>query len=251
MKSQFTHALRRLDASEVGRPHGRRRMKNIIAGSLDARVQPLYDYWAVAAGGSSFREETLFQIAWGGSYTPAGGSQLIKTYYHTNLTGSGGSLPAPNKLLVKNISIMTRPDMHPTDVVNLAGQYVVEFNTLQKTFWRGHAQKLPAGAGVFVNGFNSGAAAATALSCYSAANGWPTASNCSPLVMDTPAIANAQVNPILGVLLEQQQPFYLDVNPTLTQTTAAVTTTTATTGVASVGVIAWGYLEGIQLVAIV
>jgi len=251
MKSQFTHALRRMDSSEVGRPHARRRMRNIIAGSLDARVQPLYDYWAVAAGGSSFREETLFQIAWGGSYTPAGGSQLIKTYYHTNLTGSGGSLPAPNKLLVKNISIMTRPDMHPTDVVNLAGQYVVEFNTLQKTFWRGHAQKLPAGAGVFVNGFNNGTGAATALTLYSAANGWPTASNCSPLVMDTPAIQNAQVNPILGVLLEQQQPFYLDVNPTLTGTTAAVTTTTATTGVASVGVIAWGYLEGIQLVAIV
>jgi hypothetical protein len=98
---------------------------------------------------------------------------------------------------------------------------------------------------------NNGAAAATALVAFSASNGWPDAQNCSPLVMDTPAIQNAQVNPILGVLLEQQQPFFLQVDPTLTGTTAAVTTTTATTGFASVGVIAWGYLEGIQLVAIV
>jgi hypothetical protein len=240
-----------MESSEVGRPHARLRMRNIIAGSLDARVQPLYDYWAVAAGGSSVRQENLFQIAWGAAYTPAGGTVFNKTYYHTNLTGSGGSLPAPNKLLVKNISIVTRPDMHPTDVVVVAGQYVVDFNTLQKSFWRGHAQKLPAGAGVFIGGVNNGAAAATALVAYSASNGWPQAPNCSPLVMDTPAIQNAQVNPILGVLLEQQQPFFLQVDPTLTQTTAATTTTTATTGFASVGIIAWGYLEGIQLVAIV
>src|SRR5579862_1019083 len=120
--------LRNMQESEVGRPHGRLRLKNIIAGSLDARVQPLYDYWAVAKN-TAVRQETLFQIAWGGAYTPAGGTQLLKTYYNTNLTGNGGALPAPNKLLVKNVSIMTRPDVHPQDVAAVAGQYVVTFST--------------------------------------------------------------------------------------------------------------------------
>jgi hypothetical protein len=244
--------LRRMDESEVGRPHGRLRLRNLIAGSLDARVQPLYDYWAVAKN-TAVRQETLFQIAWGAAYTPAGGTQFNKTYYHTNLTGSGGSLPAPNKLLVKNVSIMTRPDMHPADVIATIGQYVAEFNTLQKTFWRGHNQKLPAGAGAFISGINNAAVATTAEVNYSASNGWPSAQNTSPLVMDTPAIQGAQVNPILGVLLEQQQPFYLQVDPTLTQATVYTTNndTAANTGFTPIGIIAWGYLEGIQLVAIV
>jgi len=241
-----------MSESEVGRPHGRLRLRNIIAGSLDARVQPLYDYWAVAKN-TAVRQETLFSIAWGQAYTPAGGTVLNKTYYHTNLTGNGGSMPAPNKLLVKNISVVTRPDVHPQDVAAVAGQYVVDFNTLNKSFWRGHAQKLPAGGGVFISGINNAALATTAEVNYSAANGWPSAENCSPIVMDTPAIQGAQVNPITGVLLEQQQPFFVQVDPTLTGATNYTTNndTAANTGFTPNGIIAWVFLEGVMLVAIV
>lgn len=241
-----------MSESEVGRPHGRLRLRNIIAGSLDARVQPLYDYWAVAKN-TAVREETLFSIAWGQAYTPAGGTVLNKTYYHTNLTGNGGSMPAPNKLLVKNVSVVTRPDVHPQDVAAVAGQYVVDFNTLNKSFWRGHAQKLPAGGGVFISGINNAALATTAEVNYSAANGWPSAENCSPIVMDTPSIQGAQVNPITGVLLEQQQPFFVNVNPTLTGATVYTTNndTAANTGFTPNGIIGWVFLEGVMLVAIV
>ena len=244
--------LRRLDEREVCRPHGRLRLKNLIAGSLDARVQPLYDFWQVAKN-TAVRNEVLFAIPQGGAYTPAGGTVLNKTVYHTNLTGPGGSIPAPNKMLVKNVSIMTRPDVHPQDVVAVAGQFLVTFNTLQKNYWQSHAQKLPAGAGVFISGINNAALATTAEVNYSAANGWPSAQNCSPLVMDTPSMQGAQINPILGVLLDTLQPFFLQVDPTQTGTTVYTTNndTAANTGFTPNGIIAWGYLEGIQLVAIV
>ena len=252
MNSKMKTNLRRMDEREVCRPHSRLRLKNLIAGSLDARVQPLYDFFSVAKN-TAVRNEVLFQIGQGGAYTGAGGTALNKTVYHTNLPSPGGSIPAPNKMLVKNVSIMTRPDVHPQDVVAVAGQYVVTFNTLQKVYWQGHAQKLPAGAGVSISGVNNAALATTAEVNYSAANGWPTAQNTSPLVMDTPSLQGAQINPILGVLLDTLQPFFVQMDPTQTGTTVYTTNndTAANTGFTPNGIIAWAYLEGIQLVAIV
>ena len=52
------------------------------------------------------------------------------------------------------------------------------------------------------------------------------------------------------VLLEQGQPFQVIVDPTLTGATV-YTTATAIAGVPANGIIAWAYLEGITLVAIV
>ena len=242
-------ALRTMSEHEIGRPHGRMRLKNIVQGQLDARVQPLYDIFTVAVN-TACRAETLFTIPYGQQYTGAGGSAVTKTYYHTNLLTSG-ALDAPKKLLVKNISLLNRPDQSVQDTIALVGQYVVTFSTLGKQFWIGHGQKLPGGAGVHA----SGAATFTSPQAQIAtANGWPTAGNVAPITDGVPDIPGyPPITPITGVLLEQQQPFQVIADPTITGGTVYTTANSTTTvpGYVSVGIIAWVYLEGITLVAVV
>ena len=240
--------LRTMSEHEIGRPHGRMRLKNIVQGQLDARVQPLYDFFSVAIT-TAVRAETLFTIPFGQQYTGAGaGGAIIKTFYHTNLLTSG-ALDAPKKLLVKNISLMGRPDIAIPDLNALIGQYLITFSTLGKQFWIGHGQKLPAGAG----GFASGIAALTApLAQVSSANGWPTGTNVAPITDGVPDIPGyPPITPITGVLLEQQQPFQVVCDPTQTAAALYTTFTIGATGIPSTGINAWIYLEGITLVAVV
>lgn len=241
--------LRQLSEKEVGRPHGRRRLKNIIQGQLDARIQPIYDFWSVAVA-TATRQENLFTIPFGSQYTGDGVAALNKTYYHTTMV-TQGALDAPKKLLVKNIAVVFNANIHPTDLNLAITTYLLTFSTLGKTYWQGHVQKCPAGGGGYFSGIGSLTAPA---SLTSAANGWPTAGNTAPLVDDVPAVPGAQINPILGVLLEQQQPFAVQVDPTQTGTGTGFTTQAASATVAGTvgtGINGWVYLEGILLVAIV
>ena len=242
--------LRTMSEHEIGRPHGRMRLKNIVQGQLDARVQPLYDFFSVAIN-TAVRAETLFTIPFGQQYTGAGAAgAIIKTFFHTNLLTSG-ALDAPKKLLVKNISLMGDPRMSIADVNALVGQYLVTFSTLGKQFWIGHGQKLPAGGGTFASG---GATFTAPQAQFAACNGWPTGSNVAPITDGVPDIPGyPPITPITGVLLEQQQPFQVVCDPTQTAAALYTTANSATTvpGYISVGVLAWIYLEGITLVAVV
>lgn len=200
---------------------------------------------------TAVRAETLFTIPQGQPYTGAGaGGAINKTAYHTNLL-TAAALDAPKKLLVKNISVVGRPDIVSPDMNALAGQYLVTFSTLGKTFWQGHAQKLPQGGGAFT----SSAGTFTApFGFQSSSNGWPTAQNVAPITDGVPDIPGyPPIVPITGVLLEQQQPFQVVVDPTQTQATIYTTSNWAadTQGIASTGLNCWVYLEGITLVAIV
>lgn len=242
--------LRTMSEHEIGRPHGRMRLRNIVQGQLDARVQPLYDFFSVALA-TAARAETLFTIPFGQQYTGAGAAgAIIKTFFHTNLLTSG-ALDAPKKLLVKNISLMGRPDMSIADVNALVGQYLITFSTLGKQFWIGHGQKLPAGSGTFASG---GATFTAPQAQFGAANGWPSGENVAPITDGVPDIPGyPPITPITGVLLEQQQPFQVVCDPTQTQATIYTTANSTTTipGYISVGIQAWIYLEGITLVAVV
>jgi hypothetical protein len=248
-RTGFPVHLRRMTEDEIGRPHGRHRVKNLVQGQMDARVQPLYDIVQVAINTATVAA-TFFTIPWGQSFTPTGGAATIKTYYHTNLKASG-ALPSPEKFLVKNICLMNRPDMSVADTNALVGQSLVKFNTLGKDFWIGHGQKLPGGAGAFA----SGAATFTSPQAQiSTANGWPSAQNACPITDPVPDIPGyPPITPITGVLLEQAQPFELTLDPTLTGATVYTTANSTTTvpGYVSVGWIAWIVFEGIRLVAIV
>jgi hypothetical protein len=244
--------LPKLQEHEVGRPHSTMRLRNIVAGQLDVRVDPIYDFFGVTAS-TNCVATNLFLIPWGQQYTITGaGSPITKTFYHTNLVSNGGSMPAPQKMLVKNISVVPRPDMHPADVNALAGQYVFTFSTLGKEYWQGHGLKLPGGGGAFISGLAyAGTGSAAAESVFSTSNGWPTAQNVAPITDDVPDVPGyAPPPPITGVLLETSQPFNVNADPTLTAATVYAAAATAN-GFTATGFNVWVYLEGLKLVAVV
>lgn len=238
-----------VDARDLGRPHQRRRLKNYVAGQLDVRVDPFYDFAAVAVN-TAVVAANLFGSGLNAQYTIQGGATIIKTLYHTNLAGNGGVLPSPQKLLVKNIALVPRSDMSPDDLNALISQTLVTFNVLGKEMWQGHGQKVPAGSGGFISGF---ASLTAPNSAFSSSNGYPTAQNMALITDDVPDIPGySPPPPITGVLLETLIPFGVTVDPTQTAATVYTTQNSTTTkpGVVSIGWYYWIYLEGIKLVAI-
>lgn len=240
--------LRPMLESELGKPHGRIRMRNYVSGQLDVRVDPIYDFAATAVN-TAVGADALFATPLNSQYTIRGGATIAKTIYHTNLIVQN-SLDAPRKMLVKNIALIVRPDMSIADTNALLGQTIVTFNVLGKEMWRSIGMKAPAGAGPFASG---GATFTAPQAQFSTANGWPSAQNMALITDDVPDIPGyAPPPPITGVLIETAIPFGVAVDPT--QTGAAVYTTANSTttvpGFVSVGWYYWVYLEGVQLVAI-
>lgn len=241
--------LRVMEESEIGRPHRKMRATNIVQGQLDVRVDPLYDFAAVAIN-TPVVAVNLFTIAFGGNYTIQGGATITKTLYHTNSV-QPNMLDAPKKLLVKNISLVPRPDMTIADTNALIGQTLLTFQTLGKEYWQVHGLKAPGGGGLHASG---GAAFTAPQAQFGVSNGWPIAGNMSEITADVPDIPGyAPPPPITGVLLETNQPFGVSVDPTQTAATIYTTANSTTTvaGYVSIGWYYWVYLEGIKLVAVV
>lgn len=259
-KSSRFAKLRKMDALEVGRPHNRIRRKNIVGNTLDVRVQPQYDFWNVPLNTATVAT-TLFAIGQGGQYTPPTGTAITKSAWHTTMVTGQQQFDAPKKMLVKNLSIMGDPRMVPSDLNAAAINYLCTFSMLQKTYWQGHLQKLPAGAGPFISGgeIASATGPTTAGGNWQggASNGYPTAQNFQTLCDLEGGVADASgssVPPITGVLIEQGQTFNVLVDPTQTSTPGTGFTTSNFTkvadGILSVGLSFWFYLEGIFMVAV-
>lgn len=247
-RSQRFARLHPMDARDLGKPHGRLRLRNYVSGQLDVRVDPIYDFASTAIT-TAVAADNLFSIPLNSQYTIRGGATIAKTLYHTNLVIQN-SLDAPRKMLVKNISLVSRSDMSVADLNALVGQTIVQFSVLGKEMWRSIGMKAPAGAGAFA----SGAATFTAPQAQIAtANGWPSAQNMALITDDVPDIPGyAPPPPITGVLIETAIPFGVSVDPTQTGATVYTTANSTTTvpGYVSIGWYYWIYLEGVQLVAI-
>jgi hypothetical protein len=243
-----------LSEAELGRPHYKLR-NPLQPNTLDVRVEPIYDFFSVAVN-TAVRKETLFAIAQGQQYTGAGaGGSIIKTVYHTSMI-TGGSLDAPKKMLVKDISCAPRNDIHYLDAVALTGLYLLQFSVSSKDYWTVHPFKAPQGGGPFMSGGGTFTAPASA---FVTGNGWPSANNISPLVdTDMPGMGTSDGSavtapPINGVLIEQQQPFQVVMDPTLTAAGIYTTQLAASTnplGTVGTGINCWIYLEGDYLVAV-
>ena len=212
---------------ELGRPHFK--VQNpIVQGMGEAIIQPSYDYYRVVQGNAVTRQ-LMFTIPQGGQYTPAGGAAFNKTSYHTDLT-QAGVLAAPNKLLVRALCGWFKGNIFPTDATSFANDAMVFFQVNQKPYLNISFGKLPAGGGVFNTG--------TLTTVNATSNGYPDAAN---LYLITEG-------EILGVQIEQQQNFGIDLNPTLTET--GVGFTAATTANGGFDVIVKMYLEGVLLRAV-
>jgi hypothetical protein len=251
-QSRFARC-RQITEREVGRPvnHLPLRKNPIIAGQLEYLVQPIYDFYGVAVA-TAVTKQSLFAQPIGASYTPAGGSAYVKTLYHTNLV-QPGMLDAPKKMLVKAVSVIVRPDIAPQDLASFVGQTLLSFWISGKDYLDSLVSKCPGGAG----GFSQNTSTASTESSNGTmsnlgANGWPTASNVSPIVDDFPQVPGLPpMDPILGQLIEQQQNFYVVLDPTITGSAAFTTLAAAPTSLfIGNGINSHVYLEGVLMRAV-
>jgi hypothetical protein len=236
---------------EVGRPKLHNLRNNpIVAGQLEYLVQPIYDFYGVAVATAATKQQ-LFATPIGQFYTPAGGSQIQKTLYHTNLV-QGGMLDAPKKFLVKAVSVVVRSDVAPQDLTAFIGQTLAQLIISGKDYWTAIVSKCPAGAGAFGSATITQTLASGGTMANAFSNGWPSAENVSPITDPMPQIPGLDpMEPMLGQLIEQGQNFGVTIDPTLTGS-AAFTTLAASpsTQFVGTGINAHVYCEGILARAI-
>jgi hypothetical protein len=249
-KSRFAQC-REITEREVGRPKLEMLRKNpIIAGQLEYLVQPIFDFYGVAVA-TAVTKQSLFAQPIGASYTPAGGTAFVKTLYHTNLV-QPGMLDAPKKMLVKAVSLILRPDVSPQDLSSFIGQTLLQLQISGKDYWTGLALKCPQGGGPFSNNISTQTLAAGGTMANAGSNGYPHALNVNTITDDMPQVPGLPaMDPILGQLIEQQQNFFVTLDPTITGSSAFTTLATSpSTQFVGEGINAWVYLEGVLMRAV-
>ncbi len=138
------------------------RSKNpTFAGVQDAIDQPIYDSFTVAQG-AAFPNTTLYQ-----SQVGSGG----KTKAQTNMQQSG-TLPTPQRLLLKAIYMVIANNTTPTDVINIHSNVSFQLNVGTKNYLTCPAGFLTAGRGLIVNAVaNVGTVPAGSAPVYSTSSG--------------------------------------------------------------------------------
>lgn len=242
---------REIEEKEVGRPRLESLRRNpIIAGQLEYLVQPIFDFYGVAVA-TAVTKQSLFAQPIGASYTPSGGAAFIKTLYHTNLV-QPGMLDAPKKLLVKAISVILRSDVAPQDLASFIGLTLAQLQISGKDYWTGLVSKAPAGAGAFGFYISTQTLAAGGTMANMGSNGYPHALNVNAITDDAPQVPGLPaMDPILGQLIEQQQNFFVTLDPTISGAAAFTTSAAApATQFVGTGINAHVYLEGVLMRAV-
>lgn len=248
--SRFAHC-RQITEREVGRPKLESLRKNpIIAGQLEYLVQPIYDFYGIAVA-TAVTKQSLFAQPIGASYTPSGGAAFIKTLYHTNLV-QPGMLDAPKKLLVKALSVIVRGDAAPQDGTSFIGQTLAQLQISGKDYWTGLVAKCPAGGGPNSANISTQTLAAGGTMANGFSNGLPWTQNVNTITDDQPQVPGlAPMDPILGQLIEQQQNFFVTLDPTITGSAAFTTLAAApATQFVGTGLNVHVYLEGVLMRAV-
>jgi len=242
---------REITEREVGRPRLEMLRKNpIIAGQLEYLVQPIYDFYGVAVATAVTKQSTFAQPI-GANYTPSGGAAIVKSLYHTNLV-QPGMLDAPKKMLVKGICLVLRNDVAPQDLASFVGQTLLQLQISGKDYWTGLAQKCPAGGGAFGFAISTQTLAAGGTMAVLNSNGYPHTLNINTITDDMPQVPGLPaMDPILGQLIEQQQNFFVTLDPTITGSAAFTTLAAApATQFVGTGINAHVYLEGVLMRAV-
>ena len=245
-QSRFAHC-QEIQEIEVGRPKLKMLRTNpIVAGQLEYIVQPIYDFYGVAVA-TAVTKQQLFSQPIGASYTPSGGAAFVKTIYHTNLV-QPGQLDAPKKHLVKAVAAVLRSDAGPQDLNSFIGLTLAQFFVSGKDYWTAHVSKCPAGAG----GFWAGTSPTAATLGTSAANGWPSAQNVATITDPMPQIPGLDpMEPLMGVVIEQNQNFSVVLDPTISGAAAFTTLAAAPATIfPGTGINLHVYLEGVLARAI-
>jgi len=249
-RSQFERC-HEIEEREVGRPRLHMLRKNpIVAGQLEYLVQPIYDFYGVAVA-TAVTKQQLFAQPIGASYTPSGGAAFVKTLYHTNLV-QPGMLDAPKKMLVKAPAAILRSDVSPQDGASFIGLTLAQLFVSGKDYWTSLVSKCPAGAGIFGAMQNTQTLAAGGVTANSFSNGWPSAQNVATINDPMPQIPGLDpMEPLMGVVIEQQQNFGVILDPTISGAAAFTTLAAApATQYIGTGINVHFYLEGVLARAI-
>ena len=221
--------LPQLEASDLGRP--RHRVRNpIMAGYLEGITQALYDIYAVAVNTAAIKL-TLFAVPQGQNYNLGGVTAFTKTIAHTSQL-LAGVLQAPNKHIVRAISVFTQGNVVGNDL-HAFQECFFQFNVNGKSYQDSIVGRLPAGGGAF----------AAMMGTFVATNGYSLTANGWPDTRNTYTLAYG------GVPIEQQQQFNCIIDPTISGVSAAAFTTANTVSAPSVpiagtGIFAHVFLDG-------
>ena len=256
-KQRFA-ALPRIEAHEVGRP--RFRVGNpIVAGAGDFEVQPIYDYYGVAAA-TATGAQRMFQVSQGQNHV-LGGLNIIKTALHTSMTTAGGVLPNPERILVRCVCVFLDNRMNQVDVNRILSESLFQFVVGSKVYAEDVLAQCGGGGGSHLQSTFASASAAGSGMPYSA-NGYKL--NQSPYgayVGPDGAWRGDPSNPMSvtfpgvdGVVIEQGQRFFVAIDPTLAQqyNAAGVGFTTGAAGLtpAGIGISLYFHIRGTQLIEV-
>ena len=222
--------LEEIDARELGHP--RLRVSNpIVQGYLEGITQPMYDAY-LAAASTAVPKLILFSVPIGGNYSSGGIAAFNKTELYTNMT-QNAVLPAPNKLIVRAISVYVATNVNPVDLELFLAKTLLQFTVNSKLYCEQQVGRFPAGGGSF-SSFIAFQATAADAAYNSSGNGWPDARNTYTLAYG-------------GVPIEQQQTFSVVIDPTLSFEGAFTTksaTPSGTNEIIGTGIQAIVYLDG-------
>lgn len=241
---RYAH-LEEISAHEIGRP--KFRLRNMLAAGLgDFVVQPEWDYYGVAVS-TAVVAQTLFSIPQNNQFTITGGATITKTLQTTSMQQSS-QLQAPERMLVRGITVYTDNQMNQKDLNQFASQTILNFFISTKSFFvLGVIGKLPAGGGPWAQQFGATAAntiiGTTNMGLPSEHQGFKLT---DPGCDGTPGVD--QFPNIDGILIAQQQAFKVIVDPTqaswINTIGTGFTTNANNTVPIGTGVNAFVYLEG-------
>lgn len=239
---RFSH-LEEISAHEIGRPHFR--LRNMLAAGLgDFVVQPEWDMYGVAVATPTVKQ-TLFSVPQSQNMTITGGATFAKTFQTTSMV-QNAVLQAPERMLVRGMTIYTDNTTNQLDLNNFCSQTIINFFISTKSFFAINlAGKIPAGGGPWAQQFGA-TAALTVIGTTS--NGLPSEHQgfkfTDPGCDGTPGVD--QFPNIDGILIAQQQAFKVEVDPTQAAHKQATGFTTQAAAVvpAGTGLFAWVILEG-------
>ena len=236
----------RVAAHEVGRP--RFAIRNpYVEGMGDFEVQPIYDYYGVAAA-TAVTSQDLFTVPRGQNHAQ-GGLNIQKTYWHTNMT-QARQLPNPNRILIRRIAAYALNRMNQVDTTRFLDETFLTLVIGSKPFLRvSTLAKFPAGGGAWNQ--------STFASASVAGNGVPQCGEGYGLRAPASAmqIGGVSLYPeVDGISIAQGQDFAVTLDPTLCTVFNAlgVGFTTAAAGAtpAGIGVHVILALEGTQLIPV-
>jgi len=225
---KYSH-LPELESFDLGRP--RARVKNpIMAGYLEGITQALYDIYALAANTAAIKL-TMFAVPQGQTYNFGGVAGFTKTAGHTSMT-LAGVLQAPNKHIVRAISVLTEGNVVGNDLEKFL-ECFFQFNVNGKSYQDTIVGRIPGGGGAF----------AAMMGTFAATNGYSLTANGWPDSRNTYTLAYG------GVPIEQQQQFNCIIDPTISNVTAAAFTSAngvvaPGTPIAGTGIYAHVFLDG-------